>query len=161
MAVDMFLKMEGIDGESEDSAHKKWVDVLAWSWGVSQSGSMHMSGGGGSGKANFQDLSVTGYYDSSTPKLMQNCSTGKHFAKAELVVRKAGGEQLEYIKYTLSEVIVTSVSTGGSGGEDRLTCNYSLNFAKLETIYKAQDTKGAVGADIKFGYDIRENTDLS
>jgi len=157
----MYLKIAGCDGESEDDKHKGWIDILAWSFGISQPGTMHMGGGGGAGKASYQDVSCTSYYDKATPKLMQGAATGNHFKDAELVVRKAGGSQLEYINYKMTDVLITSVSTGGSGGEDRLTCNFSLNFSKLETIYKPQDAKGAVGADIKFGYDIRENKDLS
>ena len=121
MAVDMFMKLEGITGEAQDSKHKGEIDVLAWSWGASNSGSAHVGGGAGSGKANFQDLSFTKYVDLSSTSLLQATSTGKHITKATLVVRKAGENPLEYLTITMTEVLVTSVSTGGSGGEDRLT----------------------------------------
>ena len=129
MAVDMFLKIEGeISGESKDGTHKGDIDVLAWSWGLSNSGSFHVGGGGGSGKANFQDLSVTKWVDLSSPILQLYCANGDHFEKATLVVRKAGKKPLEYIIITMTKVMITSVSTGGSGGEDRLTENVTLEL---------------------------------
>jgi len=78
MAVDMFLKLEPIKGESQDKAHKDEMDILAWSWGMSQSGTTHMGKGSGSGKANFQDLSVTKYVDSASTDLMKFCTMGSH-----------------------------------------------------------------------------------
>src|SRR5215472_13348901 len=128
MAVDMFMKIAGVKGESQDKGHMDEIDVLAWSWGMSQSGTTHMGGGGGSGKVNVQDLSFTKYVDVSSPDLLLACCNGKHFTDATLVVRKAGENPLEYIKVKMQEVIIASVSTGGSGGEDRLTENVTLNF---------------------------------
>ena len=121
MAVDMFMKIDSLKGESNDKTHKGEIDVLAWSWGGSNSGSAHVGGGAGSGKANVQDLSFTKYIDKSTPDLLLSCFNGKHWDSATLVVRKAGETPLEYLKITMNEVIVANVSTGGSGGEDRLT----------------------------------------
>ncbi len=160
MAVDMFLKFEGgaqIEGESRDSKHSKEIDVLAWSWGMSQSGSSHVGGGSGAGKVNVQDLSVTKYVDSATHTLFGFCCSGDHFDKATLVVRKAGGEALEYLKITMEQVMITSVSTGGSGGEDRLTENVNLNFAKYKLEYTPQDDKGKAGAVKTQGWDIAKN----
>ena len=159
MAVDCFIKIGDIKGESTDKSHKDEIDVLAWSWGMSQSGTMHISKGGGAGKVNIQDLSITKWVDSATPNLMAACSSGKHFPEATLVVRKAGGDSpLEYLKIKLSEVLISSVSTGGSGGEDRLTENVSLNFGKVEVSYQPQDEKGAKkGGEIKYGWDIQQN----
>jgi type VI secretion system secreted protein Hcp len=157
MAVDMFIKFDGIDGESKDDKHKGEHDVLAWSWGMSQSGSAHVGGGGGTGKVSVNDLSFTKYIDKGSPDLMLNCCQGKHIDKATLTVRKAGGDPLEYVKIEMQEVIVSSVSTGGSGGEDRLTENITLNFAKVKVDYKEQTEKGTVGATPKMGWDIQAN----
>ncbi|HET9642417.1 MAG TPA: type VI secretion system tube protein Hcp [Burkholderiaceae bacterium] len=159
MAVDMFMKIDTIEGESRDKAHGKEIDVLAWSWGMSNSGSAHMGGGAGAGKVNVQDLSFTKYIDSSTNALLDACCTGKHFDKATLTVRKAGGTPLEYIIITMTEVLVASVSTGGSGGEDRLTENVTLNFAKFKLSYQPQDEKGAKQGGTKdVTYDIAANS---
>lgn len=157
MAVDMFLKIEPIKGESRDKTHKEEIDVLAWSWGVSNSGSAHTGSGAGSGKANVQDLSFTKWIDKGSCDLLLACCNGKHFDSATLVVRKAGETPLEYLTITMTEVLVTSVSTGGSGGEDRLTENVTLNFAKVKVDYKEQTAKGAVGATPTMTYNIAEN----
>lgn len=157
MAVDMFLKLQGIDGESRDSKKKDWVEVLAWSWGVSQSGFAGHGGGATAGKVNVQDLHLTKYVDKASPQLMLHCCNGKHIAKAELVVRKASEKPLEYIKIELTDLIVSSVSTGGSGGEDRLTENLSLNFSKVKVEYTEQTEKGGEGAKPKMGWDVKKN----
>ncbi|MDF7809262.1 type VI secretion system tube protein Hcp [Pontiellaceae bacterium B12219] len=134
-AVDMFLKIDDVEGESQDKSHKDEIDVLAWSWGLSQSGTTHVDGDSGAGTASFQDLSITKYLDKSTPKLMSAISTGNHYGSAELVVRKAGASALEYYTITMTDVLATSLTTGGSGGEDRLTENLALNFGKLTITY--------------------------
>ncbi len=157
MAVDMFLKLDGIDGESRDDGHKKEIDVLAWSWGMSQSGTTHMGGGGGSGKVSVQDISVTKYVDASSHALMKTCSLGSHIKSGTLTVRKAGGKPLEYVVIKLEEIIVTSISTGGSGGEDRLTENISLNFAKYEYAYQPQKADGSAdGGKKEWKFNIAE-----
>ena len=157
MAVDMFLKMDGIKGEAQDSKHKDSIDILAWSWGLSNSGTSHVGGGSGSGKANFQDISCTKYIDFSSTFLMTHCATGKHIKECILTVRKAGETPLEYIKMTMTDCLVTSLSTGGSGGEDRLTENLSINFAKVNIVYVPQDNKGAGAGNAPFNYDIAAN----
>lgn len=158
MAVDMFIKIEGIAGESKDDSHKDEIDVLAWSWGMSQSGTFHTGGGGGAGKVSIQDVSLTKWVDKSSPTLMLACSGGKHIDKATLVVRKAGEKPLEYMIVTMEKVMVTSISTGGSGGEDKLTENITLNFGKVNLDYQAQDDKGAkMGGAVTYKWDIEKN----
>jgi type VI secretion system secreted protein Hcp len=157
MAVDMFIKIDTVDGESRDKTHAKDIDVLAWSWGISNSGSAHTGGGAGAGKCNIQDISFTKWVDSATPKLALACCDGKHFASATLVVRKAGEKPVEYLKIKVEEVLITSISTGGSGGEDRLTENVTLNFAKVSLDYVPQDAKGAAGTAIPMTWSIAEN----
>jgi type VI secretion system secreted protein Hcp len=157
MAVDMFMKVGDIKGESADKTYKDWIDVLAWSWGMSQSGSMHIAGGGGSGKVNMQDLSFTKYVDTSSPNIMLKCCNGKHYPEATLVVRKAGENPVEYMKIKMTDVIISNYSTGGSGGEDRVTENVTLNFAKVNVDYTPQDAAGAGGAAIGMGWDVKQN----
>jgi type VI secretion system secreted protein Hcp len=157
MAVDMFLKLTDVTGESRDDKHSGEIEILAFSWGMSQSGTTHTGGGGGAGKVNVQDISVTKFVDKSTPTLMQKCFTGKHIASGTLVVRKAGGTPLEYINIDFDEIIVSSISTGGSGGEDRLTENVSLNFAKFTYTYTPQKADGTADTSIPVGWDIAAN----
>ena len=160
MAMDMFIKIGELKGESRDKVHKDEIDVLAWSWGISNSGSAQVGGGAGAGKCNVQDLSFTKYLDKASPDLMLACCNGKHFPKATLTVRKAGENPLEYLLITVEELIVTSLSTGGSGGEDRLTENVTLNFARVKVNYKEQTPTGGVGDKPEMGWNVAENAKL-
>jgi len=155
--MDMFIQIGKIKGESIDKAHKDKIDVLAWSWGMSNSGSAHMGGGAGAGKVNVQDLSITKYIDKSSTDLMLAACNGKHFPDALLIVRKAGEKPVEYLKIKLTDVLITSVSTGGSGGEDRLTENVSLNFAKVNVDYTPQKQDGSADSTLNMGWDIAAN----
>jgi type VI secretion system secreted protein Hcp len=159
MAVDILLKIEGVDGESKIQDHEDEIDVLSWSWGMTQSGSMHAGGGGGSGKVNVQDVSLTKYVDKATPNLMRACCNGKHLDSATLTVRKAGANALDYMKIKMSPVLVTSVDTGGSGGEDRLTESVTLNFAKMEVAYTPQKEDGTGDAEITLNWNIEKNVE--
>lgn len=157
MAVDMFLKCTDLPGESVDSVYKGSIDVLAWSWGMSQSGTTHAGPGAGAGKVNVQDLSLTKWVDKSSPKLQLFCCNGKHIPTALLVVRKAGEHPLEYIKITMSDIIISSVATGGSGGEDRLTENVSLNFATVKFEYTPQKPDGSGDTAVPYTWKISQN----
>jgi type VI secretion system secreted protein Hcp len=159
MAVDMFMKIGDIKGESVDKKHAQEIDVLAWSWGASNSGTTHMGGGGGSGKAHVADLSFTKYIDAASHALLEACTSGKHYPKANLVVRKAGGKgaPVEYIKIEMEQVMVTSVGTGGAAGSDRLTENVTLNFAKVKFEYTPQKADGSPEATKTMTYDIAKN----
>src|SRR6476661_7585126 len=107
MAVDMFIKIGDVKGESKDKTHKEEIDVLAWSWGMSNSGTAHTGGGAGAGKANVQDLSVTKYIDACSPALMLACCKGTHYDDAELIARLADDTPVEYVKIALTEVLIT------------------------------------------------------
>jgi type VI secretion system secreted protein Hcp len=159
MAVDMFLELDGVKGETADKAFKSKnaIDLLAWSWGMSNTGTFHSGTGGGAGKANFQDISITKYIDLASSDLMLFCANGKHIAKGTLTVRKAGENPLEYIKVSLKNILVTSYSTGGSGGEERLTENVSLNFAEVKVEYAQQDAKGGKVGSNDFSWNIAAN----
>ncbi|MFT6180796.1 MAG: type VI secretion system secreted protein Hcp [Akkermansiaceae bacterium] len=154
-AVEMFLKLEGIEGESRDSQHKDEIDVLAWSWGVSQSGSF---AGGFAGRASFQDLSLTKYIDKASPSIMYRVFTGQQIPKAELFMTKAGAKGNEtFMTITMEPVLVSSYSTGGSGGEDRFTENLSLNYGKVTIEYRKQNETGVYEPGIKAGWDLQQN----
>jgi type VI secretion system secreted protein Hcp len=157
MAVDMFLKLDDVKGESRDSKHKDEMDVLAWSFGAANAGTTHTGGGGGAGKVNVQDLSLTKWVDKASPNLMMATCNGKHYKEALLTVRKAGETPLEYIKVSMKEVLVSSVSTGGSGGEDRLTENVTLNFAWFKVEYTPQKADGTGEAAVEIAWNIAEN----
>jgi type VI secretion system secreted protein Hcp len=159
MAVDILIKIEGVDGESVIQDHEDEIDVLAWSWGMSQSGSMHVGGGAGAGKVNIQDVSLTKYVDKASPSLMRACCNGEHLTEATLTIRKAGKDALDYLKIKMSPVLVTSLDTGGSGGEDRLTENVTLNFAKVEVGYTPQKPDGTGDAEISLIWNVEKNVE--
>jgi type VI secretion system secreted protein Hcp len=140
-AVDMFLKLDGIKGESNDSKHKDEVDVLEWSWGASQSSTGQRAG---SKQPCGQQLSATKWVDLATPGLTSNLVLGSTIPSATLTVRKGGDSQLEYIVIKLNGVLVSSISTGGSGGEDRLKEEVSFAFSG-GTITYTQDVNGKPG----------------
>jgi len=153
MASDIFAKLGDIKGESLDAKHKDEIEVLSYSWGVSNAGSMASGSGGGEGKATFHDLSFVHNIDKASPVLIQACATGVHLKEATITHRKAGKGQHEYLVVKLNDVIVTSVTHGGSG--DGHSENVSLAFAKVALEYKPQKADGSLDAGIHFKYDLK------
>ena len=157
MAVDIFLKLDGVKGEAQDFVHKGEMDVLSWSWGMSQSATTHAGGGGGSGKVSVHDISITKPVDAASPTLQLFCFNGKHVANGTLTVRKAGENPLEYLKIDMEEIIISSISIGGSAGQDVLTENVSLNFRKVHTTYTPQTATGTGDVAKEAKWNIAEN----
>lgn len=155
MAADIFAKIGDIKGESEDSKHKGEIEVLSFSWGVTNSGSMVRGGGGGEGKGTFHDMSFVHYYDKSSPILMQACATGAHIKEATITHRKAGKTQNEYLIFKMNDVIITGVQHNGNG-DGSLTENVSLNFAKVALEYKPQKADGSLDGAVAFKYDLKQ-----
>ncbi len=155
MATDIFAKIGDIKGESLDSKHKSEVEVLSWSWGVTNSGTIVKGSGGGSGKASFHDFNFTHHIDKASPVLMKACATGQHIKEATITVRKAGKGQQEFLIIKMNDVIVTSVSP--SGDDDAGAEHVALQFAKVALEYKPQKADGSLDAGIHFKYDIKGN----
>ncbi|WP_148715779.1 Hcp family type VI secretion system effector [Chitinolyticbacter meiyuanensis] len=163
MAASMFMKVDGTTGESKDSKHKGWSDIQSFSWGASQPGSMAAGGGGGAGKASFNDLYVTAYMDKSSPAIIKHCATGKHLDKIELSACKSGGDQIEFAKITLEEVLVTSAQVKGTDPNDpqeRLIMNYGFQAARVRKQYWEQTDRGGQGAEIAVAWNIKENKEM-
>ncbi|MBI1219516.1 MAG: type VI secretion system tube protein Hcp [Rhodobacteraceae bacterium] len=156
MAVDIHLKIDGIKGESLNDYHKDELDVLSWSWGITQSGTAQLGPGAGSGKVNVQDMHFSKYVDKSTPPIIKACCAGTHIATANLTVSKAGGDApVEYLKIDFTEVLISSYQTGGSSdGLDRVVEQISFNFRKFVFTYTPQDAKGVGGGAVPAGWDI-------
>jgi type VI secretion system secreted protein Hcp len=159
MAFDAFLKLDGIPGESVDKKHKDEIEILSFSWGVSNSGSIGSGGGGGEGKANFSDFNFVSSLQKSSPKLWLTCATGQHIKQAVLTCRKAGGDNFEFYKVTLTDVLVSSYQSGGSaqGSDTRPTDSFSLAYAKIRTDYSFQNQKGTLGGTTSAEFDLRSN----
>ena len=157
MASGIFAKIGNIKGESLDSKHKGEVEVLSWSWGVAQSGTMAHGGGGGEGKASFHDFNFTHHIDKASPVLLKACATGEHIKEATITVRKAGKGQQEFLIIKMNDVIITSVDLSGTGDAPASAAHVALQFAKVDLEYKPQKADGSLDAGLHFKYDIKGN----
>jgi type VI secretion system secreted protein Hcp len=156
MAVDYFLKLDGIKGESEDAKHKDEIEVLSWSWSETNSGSMAGGRGGGSGKVAMQDFNFVMRVNTASPPLFQKCAAGEHIPKGTLTCRKAGKEQQEYMTIKFSDLLVSSYQTGGSEGDEIPVDQISLNFSKIEFEYKPQKEDGSLAGAISKWFDLKQ-----
>jgi type VI secretion system secreted protein Hcp len=158
MAVaDFHLKIDGIEGESQHAKHKNEIQIESFSFGETQSGTFREGGGGGAGKVAMQDFHFTMKLSKASPKLALACATGEHIGKAVLTCRKAGKEQEEFYKVTMSDLLVSSYQTSGHGEANFYpTDQVSLNFAKVEWEYKEQTPKGGTSGSVKAGYNLKE-----
>lgn len=159
MAVDIFLHLSNdILGESQDATYAGDIDLQSWSWGMTQSGTTHEGSGGGGGKVNVQDMTVSKYVDVSTHDLIARCASGDHIDDGVLTVRKAGGAgqpPIDYFKIHMENIIVSSYQTGGSkDGLDRVAETLSLNFRKFDVIYTMQNADGTPGPESTAGWDV-------
>ena len=158
-ASDIFIKLDGIEGESQDSKHKGEIQVQTVSWGISNQSSVGYGGGLGSGKAQFQDLHFTKVVDKASPKLFQHCGSGKHISSGIITLRKSGVKegQVEYGKITLSDLIVTNYAFNDVADGGLPTESVSLSYTKLEYEYKEQKQDGTLGGTTTASYDIKQN----
>ena len=155
MSVDIFAKIGDIKGESKDSKHAGEIEILSYSWGVSQTGTMAFGGGGGAGKASFQDFNFMHNIDKSSPVLQTRCATGEHIKEATITVRKAGKTPQEFLIIKFNDLLVTSVQLSGSS--EVPTESVSLNYAKVVLEYKPQKEDGSLDAGGFFKYDLKVN----
>jgi type VI secretion system secreted protein Hcp len=156
MAVDMFLKLDGIKGESKDHKHKDEIHIESFSWGMNQTGAHGTGGGGGAGKVSVHDISLTKNTDKSSCDLMQHCASGKHIKEGLITVRKAGDKPLEYLKIKLVDILVSGYQAAGHGS-DLLTENLTLNFAKFQIEYFEQKPDGTGQSAGNAGWDLKAN----
>jgi type VI secretion system secreted protein Hcp len=144
VAANIFLKFDPeIKGESMQTGYEDQIEILSYSWGVTQAGGYSYGSGGTSAKANVQDLSVSFRMCPASPKLMQYCATGKHLDSAVLTCLEASETPQKYLEVTLTDVVLSSYQTGGSG-DDKPIESMTLNFAKIKKEYFKQDDKGVV-----------------
>jgi type VI secretion system secreted protein Hcp len=155
--VDYFLKIDGIQGESQDSKHKNEIEIESFSWGAHQAGTASAGGGMGAGRVQMQDFNFVMRVNKASPKLMLSCANGEHIKSAILVCRKAGKEQQEYLKVTFTDLLISSYTTNGTGAADVIPMDQiSLNFTKVEMEYKEQKPDGTLGGAIKAFYDMKQ-----
>ncbi len=152
--MSIFARIGTIKGESRDARHKDEIDVLSWAWGVSGSGTPGHGGGAGAGKASLHDFSFTHHVDKASPLLMKACARGEHIRDATITVRKAGTGQQEYLIVTMTDVLVTSVSTSVTAEGDATVEGVVLTFAKVDLEYKPQRPDGTLDAGVHFTFDV-------
>jgi type VI secretion system secreted protein Hcp len=158
MAVDYFLQIDGIAGESQDAKHKGAITVLSWSWGESSPAPVVTGGGAGAGKVTFSDFNFMMPVSKASPALFLACATGQHFKTAKLSVQKAGGKAVDdYLTWTFSDVLVTSYQASAGGGDDGPTESVSLHTTKAVVSYKPQKADGSFDTAIAAGFDVKTN----
>lgn len=153
MAIDSHIKFDGVEGESTHKDHKGEVEILSWTWGLSNT-SLGSGTGSGKGKANPGDLHFTHNYDKASPVLAKKCAQGVHFPTVVVTSRKAGEGQKDFLKITLKEVFITSVQPSGGGGGDIME-SVSMSYQSIDFAYKPQDEKGGLGGEVKFGWNVK------
>lgn len=157
-----FMKLEGIEGECQDTDHSGEIDVMSFSMGIQNAGTYDAGTGGNTGKAYFSDVSVTKYVEKSTPTLAQYCCLGTAITTVTISCNKqAGDKKVEYLKVTLHNAVVTSLTQSGSGGStDPIVEGLSLNYAGIEMDYTQQSNTGDAMGKTHFGRDVQKNTNL-
>lgn len=157
MATDLYLKIEGIAGESQKQGHTDEIELTSFQFGVSQGGSFHKGGqGGGAGKASISDITITKEVDKSSALLFQACATGRHIPSAVLYSQKAGGNNapVTYYEIKMTNLLVSNHSTSGSNGGDAIYETVTFNFARVDFIYTNQTAEGGKGAPINAYFDV-------
>ena len=158
MAVDYFLQIAGVDGESVDAKHKGWIDIESFSWGATQAPTAAAGAGGAAGKVAMQDIHFATSMSKASPKLFGACASGQHFKEAKLVGVQAGKVQDEFLTFTLTDVLISGYQTSGSSGGDITMDQVSLSYAKLKVEYRAQKADGTFEAPVSAGWDLKANT---
>lgn len=161
MAVDLFLKIDGVQGESRKRGHENEIDIVSFDFGAVQHGSFHTGGsGGGSGKAEISDIRIQKQVDKSSPLLFKACASGKHIPEAIIYSQKAGdgNSPLTYYKIKLEDVMVSDIHNNGASGGDSIMESVTFNCAKVTFDYQAQNESGGKdGGVVTAYYDIRQN----
>jgi type VI secretion system secreted protein Hcp len=160
MVVDMFLKIDGIQGESTDDRHRDEIDILSYAWGESQPAAAlpTASAGSAAGRVTMQDFHFVMRVNKASPKLFLACAAGAHIRNAILTVRRPGENPVEFIKWTFTDITVASYQTASNvpTGEPP-TDQLSLRFSKIEVEYRAMRPDGSLDAPIKAGWDVQAN----
>jgi len=154
MAIEYFLKLDGIQGESVSSKHTNEIELFSWSFGAHNATSITGSGLS-AGKVSFSDISISKPVDKSSAKLLELCCTGKHIATGTLACSKSTGDKNpgDYLTIKLKEIHIASFQTGGSSGDSVGSESISLAFIEFEYDYKVQGKDGNLTAAGTAKYD--------
>ncbi|HEX3435871.1 MAG TPA: type VI secretion system tube protein Hcp [Pseudacidobacterium sp.] len=155
MAVDYFLDLDGIQGESQDEKFKDKIQLLSWSWGASNVSSVAGTGGSGAGKVDLSDFSTMTFFDKSTPKLFKSIVKGAHIAKGTLSAVKSGADGKPYLKVNFTEIFVTGLQMSASSEVPSVSLSFTYNEIGVD--YSLQDEKGTLKSTGEVKYSTKEN----
>jgi type VI secretion system secreted protein Hcp len=158
-AVDYFLKIDGIPGESQDARHKGEIELVSFSWGETQSAPPAGSGGG-AGKVHMQDLHVVMRVSKASPQLLLACASGQHLKSAVLTARRSGGQQQEFLVFRFNDLLVSSYVIGGAADQAAPLDQVSFNFGQIVVEYRPQKADGSLDAVVHAGWDVKANKKL-
>lgn len=154
--VDFFLKIDGVDGESQDTTHKNEIQLESWSFAETNHGKAMIGEGMGAGKVDMGDFHFVMRTQKASPKLFLACANGEHIKKAVLTCRKAGKQQQEYLKWTFTDLLISSFQTGGASQSDVVPLDQiSFNFTEAQIDYKEQKADGTLGGAITTKYNVK------
>jgi len=159
MAVNMFLKLDGVAGEATEKGHKDEIEILSFSWGVSHPAAIAHTDRRRAGRAQLTDISFMIRNGKASPTLMLACASGRHLKEGLFVIEKAGEQPFQFYKLSISDVLVTSYQVSGSE-EEVPTESFSLNFRKLELTETVQNDKGGIAQTVEAGFDFARNRKL-
>jgi type VI secretion system secreted protein Hcp len=155
MAVDYYLKLDGVQGESADATHKDEIQIMSWSWGASQVSSVAGTGGSGAGKADLSDFSIMTYFDKSTPKFFKSICAGTHIKNGTMSAIKSGADGKPYLKVDFGELFVSSLQISGSSEIPTVSLSFTYNTIKID--YSVQDDSGNLKSTGPIQYSTKEN----
>jgi type VI secretion system secreted protein Hcp len=155
MAVDYFLKLDGIQGESVDANHKNEIQILSWSWGGSQTSSVSGTGGSGAGKVDLADFSIMTNFDKATPKLFKSLCEGTHVKTGTMTAVKSGANGKPYLTADFTELFVSSLQISASSEIPTISVSFTYNTIKID--YSVQDEKGNLTSTGPVSYDLKQN----
>jgi len=155
--ADIFLRLDGVDGESTDAKHKGEIDILSYSQSFKNAVSDATGGGGGAGKVTCGEITVLKNIDKSSPKLIGQVVTGKHIETGTLTFRSVGRAALEYYVVSLNDVLVTSIDQTDQNNPARIFERVTLNAAQFKFSYQQQKADGQLLPAVQFSVDCRAN----
>jgi len=155
--AEMFLKLDGIEGESLDFAHSGEIEIKNWEWHTENHVNWDINQGGQSTKVEIKHIELKKICDKASVTLYQCCVTGRHIKNGTITCRKNDGEQkVEYLIVTLTDIMITKVDWSGEGGAQSLDENVGLSFAEFHLDYKVQNDTGNASGTTSFGFNVQK-----
>ena len=159
MTTDSYVQIDGLKGESNDNAHKDWIEIISYSHGISQpaSATANSAGGGTSARCKHEDFVITKHVDLASPKLYELCSSGKHISKVTVeLMRASGGSPVKYMAIEMDQVVISKVAPT-TNGDDFPTEEVHFNYGVIKWTYTQQKrADGSKGGNVTGGWSLVE-----